>query len=156
VKKHTEKYTKEVLEEACKNSTSVMAVLRYLGIPEAGGNHAHISRKIKFLEIDTSHFFRYSNQGKISNRRRTKESVLQLRNSGGRQKAFLLRRAMLESGIELKCNICSQGNNWMGYHLTLDVDHKNDDWLDDRLENLQFLCPNCHSQKSRNNARVTE
>ena len=35
----------------------------------------------------------------------------------------------------------------MGRSLTLDVDHKNDDWLDDRLENLQFLCPNCYSQK---------
>lgn len=44
----------------------------------------------------------------------------------------------------------------MGRSLTLDVDHKNNNWLDDRLENLQFLCPNCHSQKSRNNARVTE
>ena len=44
----------------------------------------------------------------------------------------------------------------MGRSLTLDVDHKNDDWLDDRLENLQFLCPNCRSQKTRNNARVTE
>ena len=33
--------------------------------------------------------------------------------------------------------------------LTLDVDHINENWLDDRLENLRFLCPNCHSQFSR-------
>lgn len=154
--KHNEKYTKEILEDACKNSLSVMGVLRYLGIAEAGGNHSHISRKIKVLQINTDHFVKIHNKGKISNKRRTKENILQLRSNGRRQKAKFLRRAMTESGVELKCNICSQGNEWMGYHLTLDVDHKNDNWLDDRLENLQFLCPNCHSQKTRNNARVTE
>ena len=36
---------------------------------------------------------------------------------------------------------------WMtGEWPALQVDHKNRDFLDDRAENLQFLCPNCHSQ----------
>lgn len=35
---------------------------------------------------------------------------------------------------------------WNGKEITLDLDHVNGDNLDNRLENLRFLCPNCHSQ----------
>jgi hypothetical protein len=56
--KHSEKYTQELLTEAVMNSVSVSGVVRYLGIPLAGGTHAHISRKIKQFGIDTSHFGR--------------------------------------------------------------------------------------------------
>jgi hypothetical protein len=56
--KYKEKYTRELLTEAVENSISIAGVLRYLGIPMAGGTHAHISRKLKRLGIDTSHFKR--------------------------------------------------------------------------------------------------
>lgn len=35
---------------------------------------------------------------------------------------------------------------WNGKLITLDLDHANGDNTDNRLENLRFLCPNCHSQ----------
>ncbi len=56
--KYKEKYTRELLTEAVVNSLSIADVMRYLGIPLAGGTHAHISRKIKQFGIDTSHFKR--------------------------------------------------------------------------------------------------
>ena len=34
----------------------------------------------------------------------------------------------------------------MGEKLTLQLHHINGDPTDDRIENLQILCPNCHSQ----------
>jgi len=57
---------------------------------------------------------------------------------------------MLESNVKHECSKCGQKPEWLGSPLTLDVDHVNKNWLDDRLENLRFLCPNCHSQFSRN------
>jgi 5-methylcytosine-specific restriction endonuclease McrA len=72
-----------------------------------------------------------------------------LRLSGSRQKTRQLKRAMIESDIDYKCSNCKQEPFWFGHSLTLDVDHINENWLDDRLENLRFLCPNCHSQFSR-------
>lgn len=40
--------------------------------------------------------------------------------------------------------MCYNSGIWLNKPLTLDVDHINEDRLDDRLENLRFLCPNCH------------
>lgn len=37
-------------------------------------------------------------------------------------------------------------NNWQGKELQLHLDHINSNKFDNRLINLQFLCPSCHSQ----------
>ena len=47
--------------------------------------------------------------------------------------------------LEDKCAICGI-NKWRKKKLNLDLDHVNGDRSDNRLENLRFLCPNCHSQ----------
>jgi len=50
------KYTREVLAEAVASSVSIAGVLRHLDLTMAGGSHAHISRRIKYYGLDTSHF----------------------------------------------------------------------------------------------------
>lgn len=147
------KYTKQILEDVVKQVESHAAILRVLGLKQAGGTQAHIIRKVKEYEIDTSHFTgRAWNRNKICiNQRLKADQILVLRTGEtNRQKPYLLNRALLESGIEHKCSKCGQLPKWLGNPLTLDVDHINENWLDDRLENLRFLCPNCHSQFSRN------
>lgn len=146
------------LRLAVRDATSIMGVLRILGRREAGGSHSHFSRRIKSLGLDTSHHTGQAhNRGMPSINKREANSVLILRDSGRRQKPPLLRRALLEIGREHKCEKCGQMPDWLGNPLTLDVDHINEDWLDDRAENLRFLCPNCHSQFSRGllNKRMT-
>ncbi len=144
-------YTKEILESVVRQNHSMAGVLRMLGLKMAGGTHNHLSRRIKAFGIDTSHFL-----GKGSNcgprhkgcKQRTCEEVFVLRTSGYRQKARILRRLLLESGRLFRCegDGCPLRNSWLGKPLVLQVNHKNGNWLDDRLENLEFLCPNCHSQ----------
>ena len=37
-------------------------------------------------------------------------------------------------------------SEWINGKLVLELDHINGDHTDNRIENLRFLCPNCHSQ----------
>lgn len=146
------KYTEALLSDAVRASTSIAGVLRYLGVRPAGGSHAHVSRRIKEYGIDTSHFTgRGSNRGaahKGGPRKLPWQEVLVRRTTGKRQKAFRLRRALIEMGRPYRCEAegCGLGGEWQGKPLTLQVDHLDGDWRNDLPENLAFRCPNCHSQ----------
>lgn len=58
----------------------------------------------------------------------------------------MLRRALLESGMPYECATCGINAMWRGQPLTLDIDHIDGDFLNNEIENLRFLCPNCHRQ----------
>jgi 5-methylcytosine-specific restriction endonuclease McrA len=57
-----------------------------------------------------------------------------------------LKRRLLDAGLkENRCERCGIAE-WLGRPLNMHLHHINGDGLDNRLENLQMLCGNCHSQ----------
>ena len=54
------------------------------------------------------------------------------------------RRIIRENLLPYKCNECGM-DEWKGQKLSLHLDHINGNGWDHKLENLRFLCPNCHS-----------
>ena len=143
------KYTKELLEEAVQNSISYAGVLRYLGIKQAGGSHTYIAKQIRQFNIDTSHFLGQGHRkGVRSSTKLPPEKILvRLEEGSPRTRRSLLLRAMMESGVDYVCAECYNGGSWGGKSLTLEIDHIDGEWLNNTLNNLRFLCPNCHSQQ---------
>lgn len=145
--KHKYKYTLEMLTDAVAASVSIAGVLRYLGIPFAGGSHSHISRRIRASGLDTSHF---TGQAHAKGTRRPRKPWSELLVEGspeaGRRGAPYLRRALIEYGRPYCCSLCGNDGMWLGRELVLHVDHINGKHWDCRPENLRFLCPNCHAQ----------
>lgn len=67
--------------------------------------------------------------------------ALNTRRNRGHLKARLLRSGMKAE----RCEVCGL-SRWRDAPLSLALHHVNGDRRDNRIENLQLLCPNCHSQ----------
>ncbi len=147
--KYNTKYTKELLNDIVKGSQSLAEVIRKLGLREAGGNYSHIKKRIKQYGLDISHFKHFTDFLMPGVNKKFAKDVLVLRKSGCRQKSAVLRRALIESGVEYKCVCCKIKDKYNELPIVLEVNHKNNNWLDDRNENIEFRCPNCHSQYVR-------
>lgn len=115
-------WNKNRVEQAIKNNTCYMDVLRELNISTQGNNQATLKRKIEEFNIDTSHFTY------ISKTKGNKQYV-----------------KVEEHLKEQKCEICGL-TEWQGKPIVLQLHHVNGNPTDNRLENLQILCSNCHSQ----------
>jgi 5-methylcytosine-specific restriction endonuclease McrA len=79
-------------------------------------------------------------RGLITPRRVARRPLDQIKNRG------VVRRRLIRDGtLGTGCHICGL-DEWLGEPISLQLDHINGDGKDHRLENLRFLCPNCHSQ----------
>jgi 5-methylcytosine-specific restriction endonuclease McrA len=140
-------YTDEMLAKAVADSVSMAGALRLLGVPNTGGQHAHLSRRVRRAGIDTSHFLGQAHYRGRSAPRRSADDILTVREPlSGREDTALLRRAMLAKGVPHVCALCDNDGSWLGEPLVLTIDHLDGNYHDNRLENLRFLCPNCHAQ----------
>ena len=64
--------------------------------------------------------------------------------------SHILKQKLIREGIkEDKCEICGL-TYWQGVHLPLELHHKDCDHYNNDFDNLQILCPNCHSIQEGN------
>ena len=134
-------------EESCiiiENSDSYSDCLRQLGLGTHGGSSTDILKeRIQELSCNISHF---GNKKKViaPNVKYSLDEIL-VENSTYKNIARLKIRLVKEGYLEYKCARCGI-SEWMGEPISLQLDHQNGKNNDHRLENLRFLCPNCHSQ----------
>lgn len=128
--------------EIIKESFSYSECLRKLGLSTNGGSSTDILKKrIRELECSVEHFQMTKNPNYCKHEL---EDIL-VENSSYANISSLKSRILKANLMEYKCAICGI-YEWNGRPLSLQLDHINGVHNDHRLENLRFLCPNCHSQ----------
>ena len=148
------KWNESQLKNAVRGSKSYRQVLYKLGLVEAGGNYEQIKKYIKEYNFDISHF-----TGKVWNkglkgigkpRLQLKEILVQ----NSHYQSFKLKKRLFVARIKKQeCEECGWKKKNSDGYLPLELDHINGDHLDNRLENLRVLCPNCHSLKPNHRGR---
>lgn len=136
------KWTDEQLIEAVKTSECKLDVLKKMGL-KIPGSYKMITKYIQLLNIDISHFRTRAESAKPQ-RLWTNEEMFQKETDVDRK--AVKRRILVEKLLTYECSDCKLHDVWNGKTIVLHLEHKNGDGRDNRLENLCFLCPNCHSQ----------
>lgn len=140
------KYTKELLEKNVKDCYSFAELARRLGLKPEGSNPKTLRKKLDEFKVDYSHFTGKGwNQGLKFQPKpaKTLDSIL-VKNSSY-QPYKLLKRLIAEGRKEYKCECCGN-TEWNGKPISLELHHIDGDKSNNTYENLQALCPNCHSQ----------
>lgn len=145
--------TDEQFVNLLKTSTNISEVLFKLGYSVKGNSWAFskIRQRMTDLNVDNNIF-----KGKsplIQTVKERKVNKKDLFRENCKHARSILRRTILKEGlIPYKCEICGV-TEWNDKTLSLELDHINGINNDNRLENLRFLCPNCHSQTSTYGSR---
>lgn len=128
---------KEVIPQ-CINFTEV---LEMLSIPRQGNNSNTLKRLLDENNIDYSHF---TGRARVYNNTSTSISEYlsnRVKITSGKLRIKLLAEELKEN----KCEICGI-TKWLGNPIVCQLHHIDGNNQNNNLENLQILCPNCHSQ----------
>ena len=138
-------YTEEDLRNAVQSADSIAEVCRMLQIKVAGGNYETLKRKFKLWNIDTSHFRGQGWNVGLKFKPNPKKPLNELLVNGSNYQPYKLKRRLLAKNVlEAKCNSCGR-HSWMERAIPLELHHINGKRSDNRLQNLELLCPNCHA-----------
>lgn len=142
------KLSDEQFVELLKKSSTISEVLFKLGYTVRGNSWAYSQVRKRMTDLNLDHSIFKGKSPIIKNSKLNvvnKESILK---ENCKHSRSVLRRYVIKHNlIPYKCAICGCVD-WQGKTLSLEIDHINGVNNDNRLENLRFLCPNCHSQTS--------
>lgn len=145
--------SEEELRTIVNKCTSVRQVLISMNLVPKGGNYNILKNRIESLNIDTTHFTGKGwRRGKEFGIERMSIRDILIKDSrystGSPRQSSKIKNLLFRLGIKDKrCEECGI-LNWMNKDIGFELHHIDGDSLNNEINNLKILCPNCHSQTS--------
>lgn len=131
--------TVEEFNKIVEESKSRNEILFKLKLSISGHSAKLLNRRLKIEKTDTSHFIK---GGELRNKKYSNEEIY-VENS---HYTHIKDRFFDDKIVEYKCSVCNLPPYWNNSPLVLQLDHINGNRYDNRIHNLRWLCPNCHTQ----------
>jgi hypothetical protein len=136
----------ETFKTLLNNNSTWITFAMACGFQSVSGGRKYLTQRIEMLGLDTNHFdCRQIDNDKIF----VVESQYVNRNN-------IKKKLVRDFDWPYECNSCKNENftkcdgvlMWNNKEIVLQLEHKNGINNDNRIQNLEFLCPSCHSQTS--------
>jgi transposase-like protein/5-methylcytosine-specific restriction endonuclease McrA len=139
--------TKQELEDFIERHSSFKNIFDELGMRGTGSSYNILKEVFENNDLDHTIFkkkdLEIRKNQKGFNRINNEDMFVENSNTS---RSSVKRRILRETLIKYECSECGINDQWNGKTISLQLDHINGEGNDNRLENLRFLCPNCHSQ----------
>lgn len=154
MQKKIDTFTDEQIYEFIEKSKSFRQLILKLGFSSNGsGDYVYVKTQLDKRDINYQRLLKIRTNSNTVLKVDEKGRILQKYSN---EEVFIVNSKLDRGSIKKRildqklilyvCQGCGLGDEWNGKKISLQLEHKNGVNNDNRLENLCFLCPNCHSQ----------